>query len=56
MSFAERHKFALQVIAFAGVMLPSIGLYYSAAAGVNALSWILLGLVAASMALAIWMS
>ncbi|MBI3763424.1 MAG: hypothetical protein HY260_16380 [Chloroflexi bacterium] len=56
MSFAKRHKFALQLIAFLAVMLPSIGLFYSATARAGGVTWLLVGVVAGGMVIAVWAS
>ncbi|MBI3359723.1 MAG: hypothetical protein HY023_01265 [Chloroflexi bacterium] len=53
MSFAKRHKFALQLIAFLAVMLPSIGLFYSATARAGSVTWLLVGVVAGGMVIAV---
>jgi hypothetical protein len=47
-SNAQR-KFWLQALAFALIMLPPIGLYFSVTLNVIWVTWILMGLIAAGM-------
>jgi len=47
-SKAQR-KFWLQMLAFALIMLPPIGLYFSVTLNVTWLTWVLMGLIAAGM-------
>jgi hypothetical protein len=52
----KKHKFTIQVVSFVTIMASSAGLYFAATIGADALSWALLGLTAAAMALALWVS
>jgi hypothetical protein len=56
MPFAKRHRLALQFLAFLAIMLPSIGLYFSAGARVDLVSGLLVGAIAAGMLISIWAS
>ncbi len=47
------HKFWLQTLAFLLIMLPPIGLYYSVTYDVMWVTWILMGVIAAGMIVAI---
>ena len=53
---ARKYKFQVQLGAFVIIMLASAGLYYSAKIGADAATEALLGLTAAAMAAAIWVS
>lgn len=56
MPFAKRHKFALQLLAFLAITLPSIGLYFSAGASVDLVSGLLLSIIVAAMLISMWAS
>ena len=56
LSFRRRHKLMLQTVAFVGMMVAPAAMY--AAAQSSATPWLLasLGALAASMAVAVWVS
>lgn len=55
-SFRERHRFALQTMAFGLILLPPVGLYFTVTSGVMWATWALMGLIAVGMLLALWSS
>jgi hypothetical protein len=53
---AGRRKARLQALAFALIPLASAGLYFTSSQGATAGTWALLGIEAAAMLLALWIS
>jgi hypothetical protein len=54
--FRNRRRFTLQSLAFAMIMLPPFGLYQAAISGNSFVTLALLGVIAAGMAVAIWVN
>jgi hypothetical protein len=54
--FKTRYRFALQTTAFLVILISSTLLYLTAESGEQEYSWILFGLLAAAMVLAMWIS
>jgi hypothetical protein len=50
----SQRRFWLQILAFALIMLPPIGLYFTVTSGVIAVTWILMGLIVMGMLLTMW--
>ena len=47
-----QRKFRLQILAFILMMVPPLGLYYTVTLGLTWATWVLMGLIAAGMVLA----